>query len=112
MEFFGYLFVIVVWMMANPIAGIIIYLLPVFFALLLQKRSAFPIIILTILLGWFFPAWIIFLLWSVFGEKKLQNGLNDTVNMHERACQFCSHFFPEEQTRCPKCGKEQRTIDV
>lgn len=112
MEFFGYLFVVVIWMMAHPLAGVLVYLLPVIFALILKKQSTLPIVILTILLGWFFPAWILFLLWSVFGETKSGDTSYGADDRKDRLCQFCTTFFPKEQTICPKCGKEQREIDV
>lgn len=111
MEVFGYLFLIAIWMIANPLAGIVMYLLPVIFALILRKKNALPIVILTILLGWFFPAWILFFLWSIFGER---NNSSSTANWKtkDRPCQFCSKFFPKELDTCPHCGKKQHGYEV
>ncbi|HEO9810840.1 TPA: superinfection immunity protein [Klebsiella variicola] len=111
MELLGYLFVIGVFLIANPILGLIVYLIPAILAALLRKTNTFPIIVLDILFGWFLPVWIALLLWSVFG--KMREGSNYKVGYErkDKICQFCPKFFPMELTSCPHCGKEQRTID-
>jgi hypothetical protein len=112
LEAFAYLFVIVIWIMANPLVGLLIYFLPLIIALIFSKRNAMPIVILNILLGWFTPLWLILFVWGIFGEKKrMIEGKEESLDMSNKSCQYCAKLFPKTLERCPHCGKDQLKYD-
>lgn len=62
------IFGIYIWLFHNPIIGIVIYLLPPIISFIRNTKNFWPLTIITILLGWITPVWIVTLVWSIFGE--------------------------------------------
>ncbi len=52
----------------NPILGIVIYLIPPIVAFIRNTKNFWPQTIISILLGWVTPVWIVVLVWAIFGE--------------------------------------------
>ncbi|QJC45298.1 superinfection immunity protein [Escherichia sp. SCLE84] len=72
MELFAWVIALYIWLMANPLISIILYVIPLVIALIRGHKSCAMVVILNILFGWIFLMWIILLLWSALGDKKPQ----------------------------------------
>ncbi|EEB7838033.1 superinfection immunity protein [Salmonella enterica subsp. enterica] len=70
MEVFAWIVAIYIWLWANPLVSIIIYVIPLIIALIRRHKSATMVVILNILFGWILLLWIILLIWASFGERK------------------------------------------
>lgn len=70
MEFFAFVLVLYVWLLANPVAAIIIYIIPSIIAVVRKSDSRGLLIIINILGGWFFILWIIVFIWSITGKQE------------------------------------------
>ncbi|CAD5617039.1 superinfection immunity protein [Escherichia coli] len=70
MELFAWVIALYIWLMANPLISIILYVIPLVIALIRGHKSCAMVVILNILFGWIFLMWIILLLWSALGDKK------------------------------------------
>lgn len=73
MELFAWIIALYIWLMANPLISIILYVIPLIIALIRGHKSCTMVVILNILFGWIFLMWIILLLWSAFGDKNRKN---------------------------------------
>ena len=69
MELFAWVIALYIWLMANPLISIILYVIPLVIALIRGHKSCAMVVILNILFGWIFLMWIILLLWSALGDK-------------------------------------------
>ncbi len=67
MELFAWVIALYIWLMANPLISIILYVIPLVIALIRGHKSCAMVVILNILFGWIFLMWIILLLWSALG---------------------------------------------
>ncbi len=72
MELFAWVIALYIWLMANPLISIILYVIPLVIALIRGHKSCAMVVILNILFGWIFLMWIILLLWSALGDKKTE----------------------------------------
>lgn len=70
MELFAWIVAIYIWLWANPLVSIVIYVIPLIIALIRRHKSATMVVILNILFGWILLLWIILLIWASFGERK------------------------------------------
>ncbi|MBA3175216.1 superinfection immunity protein [Salmonella enterica] len=70
MEVFAWIIAIYIWLFANPLISLIIYIIPLVIALLRQHNSVVMLIILNVLFGWIFILWIILILWAMFGDNQ------------------------------------------
>lgn len=70
MEIFAWIVALYIWLLANPLISIFIYVIPLVIALIRGHNSAIMIVIINILFGWIFLLWIILLIWAAFGERK------------------------------------------
>ncbi|EES3796554.1 TPA: superinfection immunity protein [Escherichia coli] len=70
MEIFTWIVALYIWLMANPLASIILYVIPLIIALMRGHKSCTMVVILNVLFGWIFLMWIILILWAAFGDKK------------------------------------------
>lgn len=52
----------------NPILGIVIYLIPPIVVFIRNTKNFWPQTIISVLLGWITPVWIVVLVWAIFGE--------------------------------------------
>ncbi|MFV0550832.1 MAG: superinfection immunity protein [Anaerorhabdus sp.] len=103
--------VIFAWLIANPVTGLFIYILPAIIAMLARKKSVIPIILIDLFLGWTFFGWWFALFWSIFGENnkkdaKVAFGVKREKGDSDIAwCQHCG--TPIEGSECAKCGKKR-----
>lgn len=70
MEIFTWIVALYIWLMANPLVSIVLYVIPLIIALMRGHKSCTMVVILNILFGWIFLMWIILILWAAFGDKK------------------------------------------
>lgn len=70
MEVFAWIIAIYIWLFANPLISLIIYIIPLVIALIRQHNSVVMLIILNVLFGWIFILWIILILWAMFGDNQ------------------------------------------
>ncbi|HAX5282177.1 TPA: superinfection immunity protein [Escherichia coli] len=70
MEIFAWIVALYIWLMANPLVSIVLYVIPLIIALMRGHKSCTMVVILNILFGWIFLMWIILILWAAFGDKK------------------------------------------
>ena len=112
MELFAYIFAIGVFLVANPIIGLFVYILPLLLAALLRKQNLVAILLFTILFGWFLPIWIALLLWAILGEERDEKETEVYYNHNEKPCHFCAKMFSKELESCPHCKKQQRVTDL
>ena len=69
MELFAWIIALYIWLFANPLVSVIIYVIPLVIALIRQHNSVVMLIILNVLFGWIFILWIILILWAMFGDN-------------------------------------------
>ncbi|WP_234262244.1 superinfection immunity protein [Klebsiella aerogenes] len=68
-EIFGWITAMYIWLFANPLVAIIIYLIPIIIAAMRKHKNTTMIVILGLFFGWIFLLWLILTLWAAFGEK-------------------------------------------
>ena len=82
-EFFGYIVAMYVWLMANPLVSIVLYILPIIIAAIRKHKSTGVIAIIGLLFGWIFLLWIILMIWAAFGEASKTDGEPETPPLSE-----------------------------
>ncbi|EDT6761338.1 superinfection immunity protein [Salmonella enterica] len=70
MELFAWIIAIYIWLFANPLISMIIYVIPLVIALIRHHNSVVMLVILNVLFGWIFLLWIILILWAMFGDNE------------------------------------------
>lgn len=72
-EIFGWITAMYIWLFANPLVAIIIYIIPIIIAAMRKHKNTTMIVILDLFFGWIFLLWLILILWAAFGEKHQQD---------------------------------------
>ncbi|EJK0523142.1 superinfection immunity protein [Salmonella enterica] len=70
MELFAWIIAIYIWLFANPLISMLIYVIPLVIALIRHHNSVVMLVILNVLFGWIFLLWIILILWAMFGDNE------------------------------------------
>ncbi|EJX3548560.1 superinfection immunity protein [Salmonella enterica] len=70
MELFAWIIALYIWLFANPLISMIIYVIPLVIALIRHHNSVVMLVILNILFGWIFLLWIILIMWAMFGDNE------------------------------------------
>jgi hypothetical protein len=68
-EILGWFLGIYIWLFANPIIALALYLLPIIIAFIRLHRNLPIIMIISLLFGWIFLLWLILVIWAAFGGQ-------------------------------------------
>ncbi|MDY3572297.1 superinfection immunity protein, partial [Enterobacter hormaechei] len=69
-EIIGWITGIYIWLFANPLVALILYLLPIIIAAIRLHRNMTIITIISLFFGWIFLLWLILVIWAAFGGQE------------------------------------------